>query len=352
MSALDRQRLLEKISSERILVLDGAMGTMLQRHKLEERTSAASGSPRTRAICKGDNDVLVLTRPDVVESIHEQYFEAGADIVETNTFSGTAVAQADYGLEGARVRDERRGGAPGPTRRRPVDRPNAGQAALRRRVHRSHEQDAVAFARRQRPGVPRHRLRRSCATPMPSRCAACSTAAATCLLIETIFDTLNAKAAIVAIEEVFERRGTRVPVMIVGHDHRSQRPHAVGADRRCVLGLGRPRTALQRGHQLRARRPARCVRTWPSWPRFATTRVSCYPNAGLPNAFGEYDEQAGGDGGAPRRIRARRASSTSSAAAAGPRPITSAPSRGRLREHLHDRSLHAHPAAARTQRPA
>ena len=99
MNASDRQRLLEQVAAQRILVLDGAMGTMLQRRKLQEadyRGERFASHPRD---LRGNHDVLVLTRPDVVEDVHEQYFEAGADIVETNTFNGTAIAQADYGME-------------------------------------------------------------------------------------------------------------------------------------------------------------------------------------------------------------------------------------------------------------
>src|SRR5512141_1861259 len=99
MSVRDSQRQLDAIAAERILVLDGAMGTMLQRRGLEEADYRGTRFAAHPKDLKGNHDVLVLTRPDVVEAVHDEYFAAGADIVETNTFSGTAIAQADYGLE-------------------------------------------------------------------------------------------------------------------------------------------------------------------------------------------------------------------------------------------------------------
>ncbi len=286
----DRQRLLEHLSAERILVLDGAMGTMLQRHKLQEqdyRGERFASHPRD---LRGDHDVLVFTRPDVVESVHDQYFEAGADIVETNTFSGTAVAQADYGLESlvyemnveaarlarrvadrwtARTPDKPRfvAGSIGPTNRTLSMSPDVNDPAFR----------AIAFdtLREAYAGQMRGLLDGGCDV----------------LLIETIFDTLNAKAAIVAVEEIFGQRGRRVPVMLsVTITDRSgrtlsgqtieafwvsvahARPFSVGIN--CALGARQMRPYLV------------------DLATLASTRVSCYPNAGLPNAFGEYDEQA------------------------------------------------------------
>ena len=120
------------------------------------------------------------------------------------------------------------------------------------------------------------------------------------LLLETIIDTLNAKAAIVAIEEVFEEKGVAAAADDLGHDHRSQRPHAVGPDARRVLGLDRARAGRSASASTARSAPATCGRTSPSSRAIADCYVSCYPNAGLPNAFGEYDEQPAETGGAAR----------------------------------------------------
>jgi 5-methyltetrahydrofolate--homocysteine methyltransferase len=289
MSASDRQRLLEQTASRRILVLDGAMGTMLQRHELQEpdyRGERFATHPRD---LRGDHDVLVLTWPGVVEGVHEQYFEAGADIVETNTFNGTAIAQADYGLESlvyemnleasrlarrvadrwtARTPDQPRfvAGSIGPTNKTLSMSPDVNDPAFR----------AIGF----------DTLRDAYAEQVRGLVdGGCDL-----LLVETIFDTLNAKAAIVAIEDVFDERGARLPLMLsVTITDRSgrtlsgqtidafwvsmahARPFSVGIN--CALGARQMRPYLA---ELAA---------------LAPTRISCYPNAGLPNAFGEYDER-------------------------------------------------------------
>ncbi len=280
---------LDQILDRRIMVLDGAMGTMVQRHGLVEadfRGSRFANHPRD---LKGDNDVLALTRPDVISSIHHQYLEAGADIIETNTFNGTSIAQADYGLEAA-VYDINRAaaqlareaagqwtaktpdrprfvaGAIGPTNRTLSLSPDVNNPAFRA-VSFSQLRDAYAEQAR---GL------------LDGGCDA--------LLVETIFDTLNAKAALIAIEDVFDQRGARVPIMIsvtitdrsgrtlsgqtieafwVSISH--ARPLSVGIN--CALGAREMRPYLA------------------DLARVAPCRVSAYPNAGLPNAFGGYDEQ-------------------------------------------------------------
>ncbi len=176
-------------------ILDGAMGTMIQRHKLD------GGRLPRRAVrdaphdLKGNNDVLVLTQPDVIGAIHREYLDAGADIIETNTFNANAISQADYGLESVVYEINVAARAPGARRRRRVH--GAASPDQPRFVAGSIGPDqphAVDLARRQQPGVPRHhvrpdegRVRRSGAGPR-------STAASTCSCVETIFDTLNAKA--------------------------------------------------------------------------------------------------------------------------------------------------------------
>jgi 5-methyltetrahydrofolate--homocysteine methyltransferase len=284
----DRAALLETLVRQRILVLDGAMGTMIQRHRLDEagyRGERFRGHPRD---LKGNNDLLVLTRPEIVREVHRQYLEAGADIIETNTFNATRISQADYGLEAlchemnvaaarlaraeadaieARTPGQPRfvAGALGPTSRTASISPDVNDPG-RRNV--TFDELAEAYAEQARGLLD---------------------GGADLLVIETIFDTLNAKAAIFAVESVFEQRGARVPLIVSGtitdasgrtlsgqtveafwNSIRHARPFAVGLN--CALG-------------------GREMRPWiEELARVADCHVSCYPNAGLPNAFGEYDE--------------------------------------------------------------
>ena len=295
----DVRNQLETLLAKRILVLDGAMGTMVQRYALTDadfRGERFKDHPRD---LRGNNDVLVLTRPDIVSEIHRQYLEAGSDVIETNTFSGTAVAQGDYALEplvyelnreGARLaravcdeytaKDPTRprfvAGAMGPTNRILSISPDVNNPAFRNITF-----DALRDAFKEQA---RGLLDGGCDL----------------LLVETIVDTLNAKAAIVAIEELYEERGTpdgdRVPLMIsVTVTDRSGRtlsgqtidafwvsiahakPFSVGIN--CALGARDMRPYLA------------------DLSRIADCYVSCYPNAGLPNAFGAYDEEASETGG-------------------------------------------------------
>ena len=289
---------LEQLLARRILVLDGAMGTMVQRHKLSEadfRGERFKDHPRE---LRGNNDLLVLTRPDVVSGIHDQYLAAGADIIETCTFSGTSIAQSDYGLESivyelnvagarlaraaadawsARTPDRPRfvAGSMGPTNRILSISPDVNNPSFRNMTF---DQLKAAF-KEQLLGL--------------------IDGGSDLLLFETIVDTLNVKAGIVALEEIYEERGTRpedrLPLMIsVTITDRSgrtlagqtidafwvsiahARPFSVGIN--CALGARDMRPYLA------------------ELARVANCYVSCYPNAGLPNAFGQYDEQAGETG--------------------------------------------------------
>ena len=287
--------LLNRLLSDRILILDGAMGTMIQRHRLQESDFRGERFRHHPKDLRGDNDLLALTRPDVISSIHHQYLEAGADIIETNTFNSTAVAQADYSLEpfvyelnatAARLAKEaaqawtRRtpekprfvAGAMGPTNRTLSMSPRVSDPAFRASTF-----DELRDAYREQV---RGLIDGGCDL----------------LLIETIFDTLNAKAAIVAVEEVLDERRANGraadrPLMLSGTitDRSGRtlsgqtidafwvsvahaRPFSVGLN--CALGAREMRPYLAE--------LARVANTW----------VSCHPNAGLPNAFGEYDEQA------------------------------------------------------------
>ena len=272
----------------RILLVDGAMGTMIQRRGLSEADFRGNRFREHDRDLKGDNDLLVLTRPDVIENIHHEYLEAGSDIIETNTFNGTSVSQADYGLEAIvyelnveaarlakrastvwtnRTPDRPRfvAGAIGPTNRTLSISPDVNDPAARPITF-----DALrdAYAEQARGLLD---------------------GGVDLLLVETIFDTLNAKAAIVALREEFEQRGYDVPVMLsVTVTDRSGRtlsgqtidafyvstrhalPFSVGIN--CALGAREMRPYLA------------------ELSNQASTFVSCYPNAGLPNEFGGYDE--------------------------------------------------------------
>jgi 5-methyltetrahydrofolate--homocysteine methyltransferase len=279
---------LHALLETRILLLDGAMGTMIQRRRLTEgdfRGERFSSHPRE---LKGNGDLLVLTRPDVIGDIHRAYLEAGADIIETNTFSSTAIAQADYGLEalayelnleGARVakaaanewsektpdRPRFVAGAMGPTNRTLSISPDVNNPALR----------AVSFD--QMRDAYRDQAR------------GLIDGGVDLLLIETIFDTLNAKAAVAAILDIFDEREATLPLMISATitdrsgrtlsgqtldafyvSIRHANPFSVGLN--CALGAEQMRPYLA------------------DLARIAECYVTCYPNAGLPNAFGEYDE--------------------------------------------------------------
>ncbi len=274
--------------SERILVMDGAMGTMVQQRGLGEddyRGERFADWPRD---VRGNSDLLSLTRPELVRDIHRAYLEAGADVVETNTFSAQRISQADYGMEElgyelnlasarlaraecdaitARTPDRPRyvAGALGPTNTTASISPDVNDPGTRNITF---DELAGAYLEQARGLVD---------------------GGADLLLVETIFDTLNAKAAIFALETLFEQRGRRWPVVISGtitdasgrtlsgqtteafwHSVRHVRPLAVGLN--CALGAAEMRPYLA------------------ELSRVADCFVSCYPNAGLPNAFGEYDE--------------------------------------------------------------
>jgi 5-methyltetrahydrofolate--homocysteine methyltransferase len=279
---------LEALFRERIVVLDGAMGSMIQGRNLTEadfRGTRFAGHPHD---LKGNNDLLVLTRPEVIEQIHAEYFAAGADIVETNTFNSTAISQADYHLESlvtelntAAVACARRAAAKAaaatPGRRcfvagaiGPLNRTLSMSPDVNRPDFRAVTWDQVVAA-------------------YTEQVRALVAAGVDTLLVETIFDTLNAKAALFAIECVFDEAGVRLPVMIsvtvtdasgrtlsgqtIGafyHSIRHARPFSVGIN--CALGGAAMRPYVEELAAL-----AECYTT-------------CYPNAGLPNAFGGYDE--------------------------------------------------------------
>jgi 5-methyltetrahydrofolate--homocysteine methyltransferase len=279
---------LTELLRRRILVIDGAMGTMIQRFSPGEAEYRGERFRDWPSDVKGNSDLLVLTQPDMIRSIHEEYLRAGADIVETNTFSATTIAQADFGMqelayelnfEGARLARAAAdavstpghpryvAGALGPTNRTASISPDVNDPGAR---NVSYDQLVTAYLEQANGLVD---------------------GGADLLLIETIFDTLNAKAAIFALETLFEERGRRWPVIVSGtitdasgrtlsgqvteafwNSMRHARPLAIGLN--CALGAAEIRPYLA------------------ELSRIADAFVSCYPNAGLPNAFGEYDETA------------------------------------------------------------
>jgi len=284
----DARATLDRLLAERILLIDGATGTMIQRHPLSEDDFRGERFAEHASPLKGNNDLLTLTRPDIITGIHEAFLDAGADIIETNTFSSTAVAQADYGLEalaeelnreGARLA---RAAADEWTRRTP-DRPRfvAGAIGPTNRTL-SISPDVEDPAKR---AITFEELRAAYADQVRGLVDG----GADLLLVETIFDTLNAKAAIAAVEDEATRTGVRLPLMLsVTITDRSgrtlsgqtieafwasiahARPFSVGIN--CALGA-----AEMRPYMAELAKVADC------W-------TTCYPNAGLPNAFGEYDE--------------------------------------------------------------
>ncbi|MDD7971644.1 homocysteine S-methyltransferase family protein [Roseinatronobacter alkalisoli] len=283
---------LRKLAHERVLVLDGAMGTQIQTLGLSEEDFTGQGSGCACAHHsdhpqKGNNDLLILTQPDAIEEIHFSFAMAGADIVETNTFSSTSIAQADYGMEHA-VHDLNATGAC--LARRAMDRATAidGRPRFVAGALGPTNRTASLSPDVNDPGyraVTFDDLRVAYGEQVRGLIAG----KADLILIETIFDTLNAKAAIFACMEVFSETGQHLPLMISGtitdasgrtlsgqtptafwHSVMHARPFTVGLN--CALGAAamRPHLAELAG--------------------VATTLTCAYPNAGLPNAFGQYDE--------------------------------------------------------------
>ena len=272
--------------NKRILILDGAMGTMIQQHGLEEQDYRGAEFSEHGCDLRGNNDLLSLTRPDIISTIHEQYLDAGADIIETNTFNATRIAMADYQMEDL------------------VPRINRESARLARAA-------ADQYATPEKPrfvaGVLGPTNRTASISPDVNdpgyrnvtfdELVANYTEAATSLLeggadillIETVFDTLNAKAAIFALRQLFEDTGVETPIMISGtitdasgrtlsgqtteafwNSVSHAKPVSIGLN--CALG------------------PAELRQYVAELSRVADVAVSAHPNAGLPNAFGGYDE--------------------------------------------------------------
>ena len=279
---------LEKAASTRILIIDGAMGTMIQRHKPTEETYRGTRFKDWHRDVKGNNELLSLTQPAIIHDIHDQYFAAGADIAETNTFGAQVISQADYGMEALsyemNVESAKlaRTAADAWTKKEPhKPRFVAGAVGPTNRT-------ASISPRVSDPGyrnVNFDELRAAYKDQVKGLIEGGSDI----ILIETIFDTLNAKAAGYATLEAFDETGVELPIMISGtitdrsgrtlsgqtaeafwYSMRHLRPFSIGLN--CALGaeLMRPYVA--------------------ELAHVADVRISAYPNAGLPNAMGEYDE--------------------------------------------------------------
>jgi 5-methyltetrahydrofolate--homocysteine methyltransferase len=295
----DRVALLEQALRQRILILDGGMGTMLQAHELDEggfrgerfehgHDGHAHAHDHPGCDLRGNNDLLTLTQPQIIRGVHDAYLEAGADLVETNTFNSTRISQADYKLQHLAQELNREGaklaraacdamsaktpekprfviGVLGPTSRTASLSPDVNDPGFRNVTFEELAQNYTESANGLIDG------------------------GADVIMVETIFDTLNAKAALFALSELFHQRGARMPVMISGtitdrsgrtlsgqtaeafyYSVRHARPLSVGFN--CALGAEDLRPHVQ------------------TLANLAETYVSTHPNAGLPNAFGEYDE--------------------------------------------------------------
>jgi 5-methyltetrahydrofolate--homocysteine methyltransferase len=287
--AYTRAKELPAILTKRIAILDGAMGTMIQRFKLNEEQYRGERFKDFHKDVKGNNELLSLTRPDVIRDIHERYLAAGADLIETNTFGATTIAQADYdmadlayemNLASARIAreacdkystpDKPRfvAGAVGPTPKTASISPDVNDAGAR---NVNFEELRAAYY---------------------DQVKALVEGGSDVLLVETIFDTLNAKAALFAIEEFFEASGERLPLIISGtvtdasgrilsgqtvtafwHSVRHSQPLAIGLN--CALGATLMRPYIQELNKVAG-----------------DTFISCYPNAGLPNPMSDtgFDE--------------------------------------------------------------
>ena len=283
----DSRARLTDLAHHRILVLDGAMGTMIQRHRLEEADYRGEKFKDWPSDLKGNNDLLSLTKPELIRTIHEQYLEAGADILETNTFNGNRLSQADYGLEDytaeivtaaarlareaadawtAKTPDKPRfvAGVLGPTSKTASISPDVNDPGARN----THFDELV--------------------TVYAEATRALLAADVDLILIETIFDTLNAKAAAFAVDQVFEDEGVSLPIMISGtitdasgrtlsgqtveafyNSLRHVKPFAIGLN--CALGPDLLRPHVE------------------DMARVAESLTTFHPNAGLPNEMGGYD---------------------------------------------------------------
>jgi 5-methyltetrahydrofolate--homocysteine methyltransferase len=283
-----RNRALMDALDQRILVLDGAMGTMLQQYKLQEEDFRGERFANHDSDLKGNHDILNLTRPDVVKAVHAAYLEAGSDILETNTFSGTWIAQADYSLESAAYDINKEGAALARAVADEFTRKNPSKPRFVSGVLGPTNRTASISPDVNNPGY-RNVTFDQLVEAYKENAQGLIDGGADLLLVETVFDTLNAKAALFAIQALAEETGQQLPIMISGtitdasgrtlsgqtteaffNSLRHCNPLSIGLN--CALGAAELRPYLQ------------------ELARIADCRVSAHPNAGLPNEFGEYDQ--------------------------------------------------------------
>ncbi|SDS10317.1 homocysteine S-methyltransferase family protein [Gramella sp. MAR_2010_147] len=281
---------IEELLSKKILILDGAMGTMLQEYKFSEEDFRGKRFADWPVSLKGNNDLLSITQPEAIATIHRKYFDAGADIVETNTFSGTTIAMADYQMEelvyelnyesariAKKVAEEVTAenpekprfvaGAIGPTNKTASMSPDVNDPGYRAI---SFEELRIAYKQQAKALVE---------------------GGVDVLLVETVFDTLNAKAALFAIEELKEELDADIPVMVSGTitDASGRTLSGQTAEAFLISVSHIPLLSIGFNCALGAKQLTPHLEVL---NRFANSGVSAYPNAGLPNAFGEYDQDA------------------------------------------------------------
>ncbi|WP_300441254.1 homocysteine S-methyltransferase family protein [Christiangramia sp.] len=281
---------IEELLSQKILILDGAMGTMLQEYKFSEEDFRGKRFAEWPVSLKGNNDLLSITQPEAIATIHRKYFDAGADIVETNTFSGTTIAMADYRMEelvyelnfeSARIAKEVAkkvttenpekprfvAGAIGPTNKTASMSPDVNDPGYR----------AISF----------DELREA----YKQQAKALIDGGVDVLLVETVFDTLNAKAALFAIEELKEELNIDIPVMVSGTitDASGRTLSGQTAEAFLISISHIPLLSIGFNCALGAKQLTPHLEAVARNTEFG---VSAYPNAGLPNAFGEYDQDA------------------------------------------------------------
>ena len=279
---------IEEIIQEKILILDGAMGTMIQQYNFSEEEYRGERFKDFPTSVKGNNDLLSLTQPEAIKEIHRKYLDAGADIIETNTFSGTTIAMADYQMEdlvyelnyqsakiAKEVTDEFTAkephkprfvvGSMGPTNKTASMSPEVNDPGFR----------AITFEELK--------------TAYKQQAEALIDGGADLLMVETVFDTLNAKAALFAIEEIKEERKINVPVMVSGTitDASGRTLSGQTAEAFLISVSHIPLLTIGLNCALGAKQLTPYLQTISDKTNFG---VSAHPNAGLPNAFGEYDE--------------------------------------------------------------
>ena len=279
---------IEEIIKDKILILDGAMGTMIQQYNFTEEDYRGERFKDFKVSVKGNNDLLSLTQPEAIKEIHRKYLEAGADIIETNTFSGTTIAMADYQMEdlvtelnfqsakiAREVADEFTAkepnkprfvaGSMGPTNKTASMSPEVNDPGFR----------AITF----------NELK----TAYKQQAEALVDGGVDLLLVETVFDTLNAKAALFAIEEIKDERKIHIPVMMSGTitDASGRTLSGQTAEAFLISVSHIPLLTVGLNCALGAKQLTPYLQTISDKTSFG---VSAHPNAGLPNAFGEYDE--------------------------------------------------------------